>query len=215
MARRRRDQDEEEDRSRTLFAALVIVALLGVGAFWYLRGPEIPEPAPEPEPVRTARVEPPPPAPTPEPEPEPEPAPVVAAPEPAPPPIDCPSAPAAPGFGLDLAKLSDDADDALRSFAADLAGARNCPVRRLTVEGYTDTAGLAARNARLSQRRAEAVAARLRHHLSEAGLGALAVEARGMGETERFGAGPNDMPSPTGDGRRSPANRRAVVVLEN
>lgn len=56
----------------------------------------------------------------------------------------------------------------------------------IELQGYTDTTGLATRNLRLSQARADAV----RTYLLERGIGEATLTATGFGETERFGEDP-------------------------
>jgi len=72
---------------------------------------------------------------------------------------------------------------------------------QLTVTGFTDTTGSASYNQRLSERRANAVAAALEH------LGVprsdMVVSGRGM----------NDLRVPTPPGVREPQNRRVEIVF--
>ena len=68
------------------------------------------------------------------------------------------------------------------------------------VTGYTDTAGSAAYNQRLSERRAYHVA----HILTRMGVPWNAMQIGGRGE--------NDLAVPTPDGVREPRNRRVTIV---
>jgi outer membrane protein OmpA-like peptidoglycan-associated protein len=72
---------------------------------------------------------------------------------------------------------------------------------RLTVTGFTDTSGSASYNQRLSERRANAVAA--------------ALERLGVPRTDMAvsGRGENDLRVPTPDGVREPQNRRVEIVF--
>ena len=72
---------------------------------------------------------------------------------------------------------------------------------RLQVTGYTDTSGSKAYNQRLSERRANAVAA--------------ALEKLGVPRTDMAvsGRGQNDLRVPTADGVREPQNRRVEIVF--
>ncbi len=72
---------------------------------------------------------------------------------------------------------------------------------RLTVTGFTDTSGSASYNQRLSERRANAVAA--------------ALERLGVPRTDMAvsGRGENDLRVPTPNGVREPQNRRVEIVF--
>jgi outer membrane protein OmpA-like peptidoglycan-associated protein len=72
---------------------------------------------------------------------------------------------------------------------------------RLTVTGFTDTSGSASYNQRLSERRANAVAAALER---------LGVPRSDMAVS---GRGENDLRVPTPDGVREPQNRRVEIVF--
>jgi OmpA-OmpF porin, OOP family len=72
---------------------------------------------------------------------------------------------------------------------------------RLQVTGYTDTSGSASYNQRLSERRANAVAAALER---------LGVPRNDMAVS---GRGENDLRVPTPDGVREPQNRRVEIVF--
>ena len=140
-------------------------------------------PRPPPAPLPIAAPAPPPPAP-------------VA--EPAPPPP-----PALPAlflvfFDFDKAVLT----PAGKEVVAQAAGAfRSSGAARLDVTGYTDLAGSAAYNLKLSRRRADTV----RAYLLELGVPAAAIveSARGK-ENPRI---------PTADGVREPGNRRVEIML--
>jgi OmpA-OmpF porin, OOP family len=129
----------------------------------------------------------------------PPPLPVAAPPPPAPP----PPPPAPPRlflvyFDFDKAALTP-AGDAIVTQAA--AAYRAGGVARLDVTGYTDLAGTAAYNLKLSQHRADAVRERLL---------ALGVPPEAIVEAARGKENPR---VPTADGVREPKNRRVEIVL--
>jgi opacity protein-like surface antigen len=72
---------------------------------------------------------------------------------------------------------------------------------RLTVTGFTDTSGSPSYNQRLSERRANAVAAALQ----KLGVARADMAVSGRGE--------NDLRVPTADGVREPQNRRVEIVF--
>jgi OmpA-OmpF porin, OOP family len=134
-------------------------------------GSPAPRQAAEPMPVTTAAA----PAPAPALAPEPAPPPAPAAPPPAAPVIVHFSADAL--FGFDSSTLRPGATSQLDALASDL---RNVQYSDIRIVGHTDRLGRAAYNQRLSERRADAVAAYLVH----AGLPAARVHSSGMGERE-------------------------------
>ena len=70
-----------------------------------------------------------------------------------------------------------------------------------SIIGYTDTSGSAAYNKTLSERRSKAVS----DMLLQAGIRPAVVTTEGRGET--------DLAKPTADGKKEPANRRAVINI--
>jgi outer membrane protein OmpA-like peptidoglycan-associated protein len=72
---------------------------------------------------------------------------------------------------------------------------------RIQVTGFTDTSGSAGYNQRLSERRANAVAA------------ALARSGVPKNDMMVSGRGKNDLRVPTADGVREPQNRRVEIVF--
>ncbi|WP_143435215.1 OmpA family protein, partial [Henriciella aquimarina] len=77
----------------------------------------------------------------------------------------------------------------------------DCAPGSVTIVGHTDTSGASAYNARLSQRRASAVA----DALTSRGIGSDMISTEGRGE--------NDLAKETRDGVREPLNRRSEVVI--
>ena len=73
---------------------------------------------------------------------------------------------------------------------------RRDPLCLIEIEGHTDAEGTPERNARLSRRRAEAVA----EYLAEAGVDAQKLSAVGYGETRPVA--PNDTPANRARNRR-------------
>jgi hypothetical protein len=101
-------------------------------------------------------------------------------------------------FGLNQATVPAEDRPIIAQAAQDyLQGGRP----RINVTGHTDTAGSAAYNLRLSERRAEAVAAELVRN----GVPATDIVTIGRGE--------EDLLVPTADGVREPRNRRVEVVV--
>lgn len=126
----------------------------------------------------------------------------VEAPPPPPPPEPAP--PPAPSsylvfFDFDRAEITSEARDILQGMVRDAQGQ---DVTRLTATGHTDTAGSAAYNQRLSQRRANAV----REALNGMGVQAEEIVTEARGEAEPL--------VPTGDGVREPQNRRVEINVE-
>ena len=127
------------------------------------------------------------------------------APRPAPVPVAAPVA-AAPApartylvfFDFDRADLTDRA----RQIIAEAASAVNSTgTTRIEVAGHADRSGTPQYNQRLSQRRAEAVAA----ELSRRGVSRSAMSIQAFGESRPL--------VPTADGVREPQNRRVEIVL--
>ncbi|TVR82943.1 MAG: OmpA family protein [Rhodospirillales bacterium] len=102
-------------------------------------------------------------------------------------------------FDFDSSVLTSEGMTIVRAAAADAAAA---PFDRIVAVGHTDTAGSAAYNLGLSQRRADAV----RSALVNLGIAAGDIETVARGQT---------MPLvPTGDGVREAQNRRVEVFVE-
>ena len=101
-------------------------------------------------------------------------------------------------FASGSSQLNPKARDLLKAMAAVL---KRYSSTHIDVEGYTDTAGAAALNLRLSQQRARAVAEIL---LSE-GVEPPRITTRGFGE--------NFPRVPTRDGVNEPRNRRVEITL--
>jgi len=102
-------------------------------------------------------------------------------------------------FGLDKASIDAEAGALIDQIKADLDSTR---AARLLVIGHASRAGSQAHNMRLSQRRAEAVKAKLLD--LEVQAGAIVTEA--LGETDPLVT--------TADGVREPRNRRVEVTVE-
>jgi outer membrane protein OmpA-like peptidoglycan-associated protein len=101
-------------------------------------------------------------------------------------------------FGSGSSQLNPKAHTLLKAMASVL---KRHGSTQIDVEGYTDTAGAAALNLRLSQQRAKAVAEIL---MSE-GVDSLRITTRGFGES---------FPRvPTRDGVSEPRNRRVEITL--
>jgi outer membrane protein OmpA-like peptidoglycan-associated protein len=101
-------------------------------------------------------------------------------------------------FAIGSSQLNSKARDLLKAMASVL---KRYASTHIDVEGYTDTAGGAALNLRLSQQRARAVADVL---LAE-GVAAPRITTRGFGE--------NFLRVPTRDGVNEPRNRRVEITL--
>ncbi|MEN0075239.1 MAG: OmpA family protein [Paracraurococcus sp.] len=125
---------------------------------------------------------------------------------PPPPPVVAPAAPAPAVartylvfFDWDKATLTERA----RQIIAEAAGAsRRVQSTRIEVAGHADRSGSAAYNQRLSQRRADAVAA----ELVRQGVSRSEIAVSAYGETRPL--------VPTADGVREPQNRRVEIVLK-
>lgn len=138
--------------------------------------------------VFNAAPPPPPPAPAPAPAPAP-----VAAPAPA------PSRTYLVFFDFDKSDLTDRA----RQIIAEAAqNASRVQLTRIEVNGYTDTAGSSAYNQKLSQKRAESVAA----ELVRDGVAQNEIAVQGFGDTHLL--------VPTAAGVREPQNRRVEIILK-
>jgi outer membrane protein OmpA-like peptidoglycan-associated protein len=128
--------------------------------------------------------------------------------QPAPAPLSgpAPMAPPAPAvartylvfFDWDKATLSDRARQIIRDAATNVARVQ---VTRIEVNGYTDTSGSVVYNKKLSERRAQAVAA----ELVKDGVARGAIMIQAFGKTHLLVA--------TGDGVREPQNRRVEIIL--
>jgi outer membrane protein OmpA-like peptidoglycan-associated protein len=101
-------------------------------------------------------------------------------------------------FASGSSELHPKARDLLKAMAAVL---KRYGSTHIDVEGYTDTAGAAALNLRLSQQRAKAVAEIL---LAE-GVEPPRITTKGFGE--------NFLRVPTRDGVNEPRNRRVEITL--
>jgi len=99
-------------------------------------------------------------------------------------------------FAFDVAELDQEARSTLDQIIADVV---ERDLRGVTVAGHADRAGPDAYNVRLSQRRAQNVAA----ELIKAGIPARVIETRALGESEPA--------VPTEDGVPLQANRRALI----
>lgn len=98
---------------------------------------------------------------------------------------------------IHFARASADLDGSSRPTLDELARiAKSCPDVLIEIEGHTDAEGTPERNARLSRRRAEAVA----EYLAEAGVDAQKLSAVGYGETRPVA--PNDTPANRARNRR-------------
>jgi outer membrane protein OmpA-like peptidoglycan-associated protein len=102
-------------------------------------------------------------------------------------------------FGWDVADLSPLAQSFLNDVAAE-AAAQNPAL--ISVGGYTDTSGSAEYNIKLSERRANNVAA----YLAGQGVDSSIMDVRWFGE--------EDLAVPTGDNVREPNNRRVEITFE-
>lgn len=136
----------------------------------------------------------------PAPAPAPRPAPAVQAPPPAPP---APPPARLPEtyvvfFAFDKSDISPVAAQVLDRAIADY---RATGMTRIVVEGHADRSGKDAYNQKLSERRADAVAA----YLASKGIGAGSIQKAGFGETRPR--------VPTADGARNDENRRAEIFL--
>ena len=101
-------------------------------------------------------------------------------------------------FGFDSAELRPDLTRDLQSIGASL---QRYPDTRVIVTGHTDSTGDAGYNQRLSERRAESVAAVLRR----SGVSAGRISTRGAGATQPIAS------NATQDGRAR--NRRVEIVI--
>jgi outer membrane protein OmpA-like peptidoglycan-associated protein len=101
-------------------------------------------------------------------------------------------------FAIGSSELNPKARDMLKAMAGVL---KRYVATHINVGGYTDTAGGAALNLRLSEQRAKAVA----NVLTDEGVTAARITTRGFGES---------FPRvPTGDGVNEPRNRRVEITL--
>jgi OOP family OmpA-OmpF porin len=129
-----------------------------------------------------------------------------------PPPVAAVAEPAAPApaaaplpergevfFPFDVATLTPEATQTVDTIAQDIVGR---DLGGIMVIGHTDTAGPPAYNLRLSERRAENVAAQLIRE----GIPATIITTEGVGE--------NDLAVQTPDGTPMQANRRATIDFE-
>jgi OOP family OmpA-OmpF porin len=159
-------------RTRTLAAAVSIVALVVAGC-----ATEPEKPAPKPAPAAPAPVAPPAPAPAPAAAPAPAPVakPEAPKPPPAPKPINLTSTEL---FEFDKATLTPDARSKLDSeVIAKLKDLRD--IKYIIVNGHADRLGSPQYNQALSEKRAEAV----RAYLVSRGVDASAIETLGFGKT--------------------------------
>lgn len=212
---RNSDDDEEGIDWPILFAIFTLLAIAGFFIFLVWRSTTLQEKTVaahigEPAPVEVPATAPAPPAPPEPPEP-PEPAPIKefsgdppAAPAFAPPPE--PTTPrvrdpvtATLYFDLMSADLTAEAKELLGASVADINRSR---VARISVLGYTDTAGTSAYNLPLSNRRAY----RVRAALVALGFQPADIDVDWFGETRLARATP--------DGIREPLNRRVTLVIK-
>lgn len=105
--------------------------------------------------------------------------------------------PASALFAFDSAKLTAADDQALAPVVERLQAE---PTEKVRISGYTDSTGPEAYNLKLSERRANAVAAYLAAH----GISYDRISTRGFGEADPVAS------NATAEGRQQ--NRRAVVV---
>ncbi|MDF3010800.1 MAG: outer membrane protein [Burkholderiales bacterium] len=161
-------------RTRTLAAAVSIVALVVAGC-----ATEPEKPAPKPAPAAPAPVAPPAPAPAPAPAAAPAPAPVAKPEAPKPPPAPKPiNLTSTELFEFDKATLTPDARSKLDSeVIAKLKDLRD--IKYIIVNGHADRLGSPQYNQALSEKRAEAV----RAYLVSRGVDASAIETLGFGKT--------------------------------
>lgn len=109
-------------------------------------------------------------------------------------------------FEFDKSDLQSNAARLLERIAADL---RDHKVRKLGVEGHTDSVGSDAHNQKLSEERADAV----KRWLTENGkLSNVAITAVGFGK--RYPIAPNTMPDGKDDSGGRAKNRRVSIVVE-
>jgi outer membrane protein OmpA-like peptidoglycan-associated protein len=101
-------------------------------------------------------------------------------------------------FDWDRADLSSRAREIIREAAAN---AQRASLTRIEVQGHADRSGDPGYNQRLSQRRAEAVAAQLVRD----GVARAAISVQAFGESRPL--------VPTADSAREPQNRRVEIVL--
>ncbi len=101
-------------------------------------------------------------------------------------------------FGLDQTTLTEQDRQVIAQAAADY---RQGGMPQVSITGYTDTSGSAARNLELSKRRADVVA----DELVREGVPAANIVTVGRGEA--------DLLVPTADGVREPRNRRVEIVV--
>jgi OmpA-OmpF porin, OOP family len=126
-----------------------------------------------------------------------------AAPPPPPPPAPPPPPPPPPEhtfnlfFDWDRANITPEGQQIVEAAAATYKSEPSVPVQ---VTGHTDTSGSPAYNLRLSQQRAQNVAAAM----VQAGVPQNAMTVTGVGE--------NDLKVPTPPGVREPQNRRVEIV---
>jgi outer membrane protein OmpA-like peptidoglycan-associated protein len=102
-------------------------------------------------------------------------------------------------FGVGSSQLESRAQQVLHAVAIVL---KKYDETRINVYGFTDTTGTAARNAELSQRRAQVVADELMGN----GVASARLNTRGMGETK--------LKVSTADNVAEARNRRVEIVLE-
>ena len=161
-------------RTRTLAAAVSIVALVVAGC-----ATEPEKPAPKPAPAAPAPVPPPAPAPAPAPAAAPAPAPVAKPEAPKPPPAPKPiNLTSTELFEFDKATLTPDARSKLdNEVIAKLKDLRD--IKYIIVNGHADRLGSPQYNQALSEKRAEAV----RAYLVSRGVDASAIETLGFGKT--------------------------------
>jgi outer membrane protein OmpA-like peptidoglycan-associated protein len=101
-------------------------------------------------------------------------------------------------FDFDKSDITSEADRVIVQAANN---AKSAAVTRITLTGHTDRSGPVAYNQRLSERRADAVKARLVRE----GVPAASIVTIGRGESQPL--------VPTADGVREPQNRRVEIVL--
>tara|TARA_B100000678_G_C17774242_1_gene328026 strand:- start:98 stop:430 length:333 start_codon:yes stop_codon:yes gene_type:complete len=104
-------------------------------------------------------------------------------------------------FEWDRSEITSQASAVIDQAVANIRGRQDCAPNSVTIVGHTDTSGAQSYNARLSERRATAVATAL----NERGIPSSMITTEGRGE--------NDLAKQTPDGVREPLNRRSEVTI--
>ena len=104
-------------------------------------------------------------------------------------------------FEWDKSNITSQASAVIDQAVANIRSRQECAANSVTIVGHTDTSGAQSYNARLSERRAAAVATAL----NERGIPSSMIATEGRGE--------NDLAKATADGVREPLNRRSEVTI--